>query len=408
MKPKVATSPSTSRTVCRPETEAPLQRTTIAAPLRGRPFFFLILWYFHNVFSLSSRQKNPGKNVFVGMSGGVDSSVSAAILKVAGYNVTGVFIKVWHPDWAPCNWKEDRLDAMRVAAHLNIPFVTLDLEDAYKKEVVDYMVSEYKAGRTPNPDVMCNKYVKFGGFYDWAMQNGADYVATGHYAQTKDGELIESPDSSKDQSYFLWQLKAEQLKKCLFPIGSFEKAHVRELAKKYKLPTAMKKDSQGLCFVGKVDLADFLEHFIPKKTGNVLNEGGEVIGKHNGAWQFTIGQRHGFTIQNSTTENQPHYVVGRSTENNTITVSKNPQESPLVKRKEVSLEKIHWISGMEPDLAKTYTVRYRYHQAPITCKLDKTDSGLFLRLSEAKNDIAAGQSAVIYEGNTCLGGGIIA
>ena len=241
-------------------------------------------------------EKGRNRKVYIGMSGGVDSSVSAALLKKAGYDVTGVFIKVWQPDWINCTWKEDRMDAMRVAALLDIPFITLDLEKEYKEEVVDYMISEYRAGRTPNPDVMCNRYVKFGGFYDWAMKQGADYVATGHYAQVIDGKLIAGNDKNKDQTYFLWTLNKEQLSKTIFPVGNIEKPEVRKLAKKFNLPNAEKKDSQGLCFIGKIDIKEFLSHYIDSKRGNVLNIEGEVIGEHDGSFFFTIGERHGFNI----------------------------------------------------------------------------------------------------------------
>src|ERR1035437_6131617 len=237
------------------------------------------------------------KVVFVGMSGGVDSSVSAAILKKEGYEVIGVFIRTWHPDFLPCNEEEERRDAMRVAAHLNIPFLTFDFEDIYKREVADYMISEYKMGRTPNPDVMCNKYVKFGAFIKKALSMGADYVATGHYAQVGEAGKIfsreypashrhhskksfllrQSPDPSKDQSYFLWTLKQEQLKKILFPVGHLKKSEVRILAKKFKLPVAEKKDSQGICFLGPVDLKEFLKHYIKERKGKVLNEDGIII-----------------------------------------------------------------------------------------------------------------------------------
>ncbi len=190
---------------------------------------------------------------------------AAALLQKEGYDVTGVFIKVWQPDeeitGLKCTWREDRLDAMRVAAQLGIRFVTLDLEKEYKKNVVDYMIAEYRLGRTPNPDIMCNKYVKFGGFFKWAMEQGADFVATGHYAQVKkDGvttDLVAGDDINKDQSYFLWTLTQEQLSKTLFPVGNIEKPEVRKLAAKFKLPTAEKKDSQGLCFIGKIDVKDF-------------------------------------------------------------------------------------------------------------------------------------------------------
>ena len=241
------------------------------------------------------------KTVFVGLSGGVDSAVSAALLKKAGYEVVGVFIKTWHPDFLVCNEEEERHDAMRVAAFLDIPFLTFDFEDVYKKEVADYMIAEYKKGRTPNPDVMCNKEVKFGAFFKKALSMGADFVATGHYAQNKPSTkqllscdslsnlnvinesniayvaestascLVKGVDPSKDQSYFLWTLNQKQLSKILFPIGHFKKTQVRQLAKKMNLPVAEKKDSQGICFLGAVDLKEFLKHYIKEKRGKVCN-----------------------------------------------------------------------------------------------------------------------------------------
>ncbi|MEK7175242.1 MAG: tRNA 2-thiouridine(34) synthase MnmA, partial [Patescibacteria group bacterium] len=241
------------------------------------------------------------KIVFVGISGGVDSAVSAALLKEQGYDVVGVFIKTWHPDFLPCNEEEERRDAMRVAAHLDIPFLTFDFEEVYKKSVADYMIQEYKIGRTPNPDVMCNKEVKFGAFFERAISMGADFVAMGHYAQisteVENTEVrpLEYPrsdlciltsvlkkglDPSKDQSYFLWNLKQEQLSKILFPIGNLKKNEVRKLAKKFNLPVAQKKDSQGLCFLGAIDIKEFLKHYIKSKKGKVLNEKGEIIGFH--------------------------------------------------------------------------------------------------------------------------------
>lgn len=338
------------------------------------------------------------------MSGGVDSSVSAALLKKAGYDVTGVFIKVWQPDWITCTWKEDRLDAMRVAAKLEIPFITLDLEKEYKEEVVDYMIREYKAGRTPNPDVMCNRFVKFGGFFNWAMKQGADFVATGHYAQIKGGKLIAGEDSNKDQTYFLWTLTQEQISKTLFPVGNIEKPEVRKLAKKFNLPNAEKKDSQGLCFIGKIDIKDFLSHYMESKKGNVLNEKGEVIGEHDGAFFFTIGERHGFTITEKTPHDEPYYVISKDIEKNTITVANKNVEGNLPNGiSKITLTEVNWNQG-EALTGKKLTgrTRYRAELQEITFTDEKT-----VTFSTPQSTISPGQSLVIYDGNVCLGGGVI-
>ena len=297
--------------------------------------------------------RNKATKVFVGMSGGVDSSVSAALLKQAGYDVTGVFIKVWQPDWIECTWRDERHEAMRVAAHLGIPFVTLDLEKEYKEGVIDYMIAEYSAGRTPNPDVMCNREVKFGAFWKWAKSQGAEYVATGHYAQVKkleirnleleEYELLAGVDKNKDQSYFLWTLNQDDLKHILFPVGHLEKPEVRKLAKKFKLPNSDKKDSQGLCFIGKIDVKDFLAHYIKTEMGNVLNEKGEIIGTHNGALLLTIGERHGFTIDPKfkTAHDEAYYVVSKDVKNNTITVS-NMRTLEEISKREILVSRVNW------------------------------------------------------------------
>ena len=348
------------------------------------------------------------------MSGGVDSSVSAALLVESGFDVTGVFIKAWHPEWLPCNWKAERRDAMRVAAHLRIPFVTLDLEKEYKKEVVDTMISEYKKGRTPNPDVLCNKEIKFGKFLDFARKSGADFVATGHYAQReeyrmKNGELRyglkKSKDTEKDQTYFLWTLRNEELKHILFPIGNLKKIEVRKLAKKYNLPTAEKKDSQGLCFVGKIDLKDFLSQFITAKPGNVLDMSGKIVGKHKGAIFYTIGQRHGFTIKNKNTESTSHYVVQKNAKKNTITVSANQKETAVALR-EVVLKDTTIVSP-EQYLGQTMKALARYRQTPLDI-LITNKSPLTVVFNEPQADLAPGQSMVLYRGSECIGGGIIA
>ncbi len=354
--------------------------------------------------------KNKQK-VFVGLSGGVDSSVSALLLKNAGYDVTGVFIKVWQPEFFECTWRQDRLDAMRVCAKLNIPFFTLDLEKEYKEEVVDYMISEYKAGRTPNPDVMCNKYVKFGGFFKWAIERGADFVATGHYTQVKKVsdtfELLAGSDKNKDQSYFLWTLTQKELSQILFPVGNIDKPEVRKIADKYGLSTAIKKDSQGLCFIGKVDMKDFLKNYIKEEKGNVLDENGKIIGEHDGAFYLTIGQRHGFRISEKTPNDAPYYIIAKDIEKNTITIShshKNANDESKI----VKLEKVNWISGISPDLSKKYSARIRYRQPLEECEVHHGELRNFeLHFTNPQKAITSGQSAVIYDGEVCLGGGII-
>ncbi|MBI5126648.1 MAG: tRNA 2-thiouridine(34) synthase MnmA [Candidatus Taylorbacteria bacterium] len=359
--------------------------------------------------------RGNNQKVYVGMSGGVDSSVSAALLKEAGYDVTGVFIKVWQPDWVTCTWKEDRLDALRVAAQLDIPFITLDLEADYKKHVVDYMVSEYTAGRTPNPDVMCNKYVKFGAFFDWAIKQGADYVATGHYAQTvtrADGTyLAKGNDPTKDQSYFLWTLHSTHLKKTLFPVGDIEKTEVRKLAQKFKLPNATKKDSQGLCFIGKVELKEFLSHFVTSTKGNVISETGKVLGSHDGAVFYTIGQRHGFTVDQSSPNELPYFVINKNIDQNTITVSHDDPRSLVHSPtlwKVIRLHNTLW-SNNPPQEGKVYQVRARYRQELVECVFKKIVGQENEWLAEVSQPLGAtpGQSLVVYDQNICIGGGSI-
>ncbi len=394
--------------------------------------------------------------VFVGISGGVDSAVSAALLQKAGYEVVGVFIKTWHPDFLECNEEEERRDAMRVAAFLDIPFLTFDFEDIYKKEVADYMIREYKAGRTPNPDVMCNKEVKFGAFLKKALAMGADFVATGHYAQ--DGNLKNSPafalgdkrtgdrhgsfnssgfhlfkgvDSSKDQSYFLWTLTQEQLSKILFPVGHLKKTEVRELAKKLALPVAEKKDSQGICFLGAVDLKEFLKHYIKEKRGKVLNESGEEIGYHSGAVFHTLGERHGFTITKKNPNDGPYYVVEKDVKKNILIVSQDKNTEKFLYERlrrptgrvlsensaefyasfqkgdfTLFLDNTNWISEI-PQSNKTYTAQIRYHGEFLPCKvgiISKTKAKIIFKQPIV---VASGQSCVIYDKSICLGGGVV-
>lgn len=389
-----------------------------------------------------------GKKVYVGMSGGVDSSVSAAILKEQGYDVTGVFIKVWQPDSTDCGWKDERRDAMRVAAVLDIPFKTFDFSEKYKNEVVDYMISEYKAGRTPNPDVMCNRYVKFGSFLEQAIKDQVDYVATGHYAQNIFNEELgfyemhEGADANKDQSYFLWTLTQSDLKHTLFPVGGFQKNEVRKLAEKYSLPVFDKKDSQGVCFIGHLDMKEFLKEHIDVKKGDVLDMSGNVIGEHEGVELYTEGERHGFKVFVKTTDNEPYYIVRKDLKNNTLTVQAEsdykcvgdcgPAGTHGDEVHEVSISKLSFtseeyikeivqddsnneqdkgedkINSQEIDLKLKLRLRYRQSKISGTLSeinLDKKTAKL--KLDEAQKTIPYGQSAVFYLDNKCIGGGVI-
>jgi tRNA-specific 2-thiouridylase len=393
--------------------------------------------------------KKIDKTVFVGVSGGVDSSVAAALLKDEGYNVVGVFIRTWSPDFIECTWQNERRDAMRVCAHLNIPFLECDAEDSYKKGVADYMIEEYKKGNTPNPDVMCNREVKFGVFWEFAKARGADFIATGHYAQNKTAhltgavnlldslntkksqkvlqklqvfasspqpvafqglcELHKGVDSSKDQSYFLWMLNQDDLSHTLFPVGHLQKTEVRKLALKYKLPTATKKDSQGVCFLGPLDMKDFLKHYIESKKGDVLNEKGEAIGSHDGAMFFTLGERHGFTITKNIDDSKPLYVVAKNIMENTITVSSN---KIFVKTKDGGLnQKIicknsNWIiNSINRDVK--YKAQIRYHGEYLDCNVNMLDNKKTEIIFDKYVLIDKGQSVVLYNEDVCLGGCIV-
>lgn len=357
------------------------------------------------------KKTQPKKKVFVGLSGGVDSSVSALLLQKAGYDVTGVFIKAWHPDFLPCNWRSEMRDAMRICARLNIPFLMCDLEKEYKKEVIDNLISEYSKGRTPNPDVLCNKQIKFGGFLNWALEKGADYVATGHYAQRTeiDGEfrMLNSADTEKDQTYFLWTVDQEKIKHILFPIGHLEKKDVRKIADKNNLHTAGKKDSQGLCFLGQVDMKSFLRRYIHTEKGDVLNPNGKVIGTHDGSELYTIGERHGFTINEKTDERKIHYVISKNLEQNTITVSDEIEtEKSAIK---INLENVSFVRNSVAEKAKTgiqIDIKIRYRGELHKCEL-RFENDWIIQLAEPLNGVALGQSVVFYSDDECLGGGVI-
>ena len=360
-----------------------------------------------------------GKKVFVAMSGGVDSSVAAFLLQKEGYDVTGVFMKVWQPfdeaqgkPLTECTWREDRQDAMRVAARLGVPFETWNFEEEYKRDVVEYMISEYRAGRTPNPDVMCNRHIKFGVFLREALRRGADYIATGHYARIQESgirnqesqfHLLAGVDKNKDQSYFLYALGQEELSRTLFPIGKYLKPKVRIIAQKAGLPTAQKKDSQGLCFIGKLDMREFLSHYIAPVHGEVMTSAGKVIGEHRGAAYYTLGQRHGFSTRAQSPHESPYYIVAKDIGSNTLTVAHTPKTA----EKEVSVRDTRWTLS-PPIVNKRYTARLRYRQRLLACSVRiGSNADAVVAFTNALGIIPAGQSLVLYDGDECLGGGII-
>jgi tRNA-uridine 2-sulfurtransferase len=345
------------------------------------------------------------KKVYVGMSGGVDSSVTAALLKEQGYDVTGIYMKNWSQDLPGfvCPWKEDYQDAKRVAVRLGIPFKMYDFEKEYRHKVVDYMIDGYKAGLTPNPDIMCNQEVKFKLFLEAALEDGADMIATGHYARIKDGALLTGVDANKDQSYFLYRVKEEALKRSLMPIGEFEKPAVRELAKKFGLNTAEKKDSQGICFVGKVGIKEFLQQFVKTKPGAIVDQHGKAIGEHDGALFYTIGQRHGLSVGGGL----PYYVVGKDMDKNEVFVTTDLQDDRLWST-EFTLTSPHWIND-EPRENGKYSVRVRYRAELIqVSSLHKLENGNWhVGLKDDVRALTPGQSAVLYEGDRVVGGGIV-
>lgn len=357
---------------------------------------------------------SPVKRVALGMSGGVDSSVCAALLKEQGYEVTGVFLECWR---APgCRAEEDRKDALAVALQLGIPFQVLDFKQHYKDAVVEYFFTEYEAGRTPNPDVMCNKEIKFGLFYDWAMANGFDAIATGHYAQVgfaEDGKtvaLFRGVDEKKDQSYFLYLLRQEQLEHILFPIGHLKKSQVREEAKKRNLSVAEKPDSQGICFIGEINVHNFLRDRLGENPGEVVNTQGEVIGEHKGLWFYTIGQRHGFTLKGKIrAENDewkhvipPFYVIAKDADRNRLIVGFGEETAT----QEFTMRDVHWI-GAVPQV-KELSVRIRHGGKLLHSQITPAHNGTWkVRLDQPVQGVAEGQSAVLYSDRQCFGGGVI-
>ena len=345
------------------------------------------------------------------MSGGVDSSVAALLLQKQDYDLVGCYIRGWYPASVVCNWKEDRRDAMRVCAKLGIPFIIVNAEKEYKKEVVDYMIKEYKAGRTPNPDIMCNKSVKFGMFLKKALEMGADYIATGHYikikskkSNLKNYELAVARDLNKDQSYFLWTLTQEQLKYCLFPLGNLLKSEVRKIAKKKGLATAGKEESQGVCFIGEFNMEYFLKKYIKQKKGKVITADGKIIGKHNGLAFYTIGQRHGFGFGGG--EKGPYYIVEKDFKNNRLIVADKKDEKNF-SRREIIIKNANWIFAI-PKTSQRYKARIRYRQPLEECKIAKASkNSAKIVFDNPQRAVTPGQSLVVYDRETMIGGGII-
>ena len=337
------------------------------------------------------------------MSGGVDSSLTAALLKEQGYEVIGVYMKNWTQDLPgmKCPWADDLADAKRVAVQLGIDFKVFDFENEYKHKVVDYMIEEYKLGGTPNPDVMCNQEVKFKLFLETALEDGADMIATGHYARVENGILKQAVDTNKDQTYFLYRISETALLKTLFPLGEFTKPIVRDMAKARGLYTATKKDSQGICFVGQIGIREFLSQYVEQVAGSIIDKKtNKILGQHDGAIFYTIGQRHGLDVGGGF----PYYVVGKDMIKNEVYVTTDLNDNTLWKPI-LHLTDMHWINDAPTE--KTVTVRVRHRAKLSEALLQFEDDGVSLNLTEPERAVASGQSVVIYDGNICLGGGIV-
>lgn len=347
------------------------------------------------------------KKVFVGLSGGVDSTVSALLLKQAGFEVTGVFMKNWSgEDYGIedlCPWREDLKSAQEVADYLDIPLKVYNFEKEYRELVIKDFFEQYGLGNTPNPDVLCNKFIKFDKFMQRALEEGADFIATGHYARTENGRLFKAKDTLKDQTYFLHQLTSEQLSKSLFPLGDYLKTQVREIASKEGLPNAQKPDSQGICFIGEIDIVDFLKNELKEKEGKIMDaDTNKEVGVHKGVWFYTLGQRKGIGIGGSS---EPYFVSSKDVKNNILFAVKG-KNNPKLWSNEVSVENLHFID--KKDLSKNLSGTVRYRGRDMHGKLLLNQANFYTFIFEKKQWAPApGQSLVIYEGDMCLGGGII-
>ncbi len=347
------------------------------------------------------------KRVLVGLSGGVDSSVAALLLQRAGYEVIGAFIRTWHPDFVRCTEEQDRLDAMRVAAYLGIPFMTIDARKEYEEGVAKEMIAEYRKGRTPNPDMLCNRVVKFAVMDRVRKEIGAADMATGHYAkvehQNGESTLSRAKDSSKDQSYFLANIEASVLPHILFPLGDLLKSEVREIAHKAGLPSALRKDSQGICFLGEIDIRTFLGHYIDFEPGALLDEEGTEIGRHDGAELYNIGERHGFRTEVKHDASVAHYVVSKDMQKNTVTVS---TEHPTFTSGS-SFTLSSWNTIAREVVDGPYHAVLRYHAAPVPVTVTTTSGRHIVQLEREAERPSPGQTCVIYKGNRVMASGII-
>lgn len=354
------------------------------------------------------------KRVVVGLSGGVDSSVAALLLKQQGYEVVGLFMKNWEDDDTDdyCPSKQDLIDAAAVADRIGIDIEAVNFSKEYKDRVFQNFLDEYKAGRTPNPDILCNAEIKFKAFLDHAMGLGADLIATGHYAQVqeKNGlfQLMKAEDGSKDQSYFLYRLNQAQLSKTLFPLGKLLKREVREIARAAGLATSEKKDSTGICFIGERPFQEFLSRYLPREPGEMQTPEGKVVGQHEGLMYYTLGQRQGLKIGGSRESNgEPWFVAGKDMTRNVLTVVQG-HDHPMLLNDGLQASQLHWISGHEPETHWVYAAKTRYRQPDAPCEIDKLDGDFTeIRFGQKQWAITPGQSAVVYESNVCLGGGII-
>lgn len=387
------------------------------------------------MYNIADMKKNSKrKKVLIALSGGIDSAVSAYLLLKQGYDVEAAFMKNWSSTAGlkinECPWLVDRQDALRVAAFLRIPLHTLDFEKQYEKNVLNYFFKEYSLGRTPNPDVMCNKEIKFKLLYNWAIKNGFDYLATGHYARVgrrgisnfqfliskqipksksenkKLNEyytLLRSKDEFKDQTYFIYNIKPEQLAHTLFPVGGMKKNQVKQLAKKIGLPNAGKKESMGLCFVGRIRLTDFLNQKLKSKKGKIVDQNGSILGEHNGLHIYTIGQRQGIKVGGT----GPYYVFSKDLKSNTLFVTNNPEDKRLL-TKEVEIHSVNWLREGYGVEGRGYRGRYRHQGSLVPLAISQISKGHYKVIFRTpQKAVASGQSLVLYKGRECVGGGVI-